>query len=229
MKSEAAKILIVDDAPDICEIIQYNLQKEGYQTAIAADGSAALQTAKWFLPDLILLDIMMPEKNGIETLQALRQHSRHAHTAVILLTALGGENIQIKGLNLGADDYIVKPIQPRVLISRIQAVLRRTVKNPDADTRLQIGPLTIDRERFLVHHHGEEIILAKKEFALLELLAMQPGRVFLRDEILNKVWGAEVIVGDRTIDVHVRKIRKKMQTQIIKTVKGVGYKLEVGE
>lgn len=231
MNPEDVKILIVDDEPDICEIIRYNLWKEGYQTTIAHNGSDAIHTAKAFLPDLILLDIMMPEKDGIETLKDLRKHSKLKNTAIIFLTAMGGESSQIEGLNLGADDYIVKPIMPRLLLSRIQAVLRRTLQpdNDSASNTLNIGSLIIDRSRFIVYHHNQEVILAKKEFELLELLAMHPGRVFLRDEILNKVWGTEVIVGDRTIDVHVRKIRKKMQSNLIQTVKGVGYKLEIKE
>ncbi len=227
MNPEDIKILIVDDEPDICEIIRYNLQREGFQTATAHDGSNALYVAKAFLPDLILLDIMMPEKDGIETLKDLRKHSKLKHIAVIFLTAIGSETAQVEGLNIGADDYIVKPIKPRLLLSRIQAVLRRTVHSGSGQATLNVGSLLIDRGRFLVYYQDKAVTLAKKEFELLELLAGDPGRVFLRDEILHKVWGTEVIVGDRTIDVHVRKIRKKIQANIIQTVKGVGYKLEV--
>ncbi len=227
MNPEHIKILIVDDEPDICELIRYNLQKAGFQTATAHDGSNALDVAKAFLPDLILLDIMMPRKDGIETLKDLRKHSKLKQIAVVFLTAMGSETSQVEGLNLGADDYIIKPIKPRLLLSRIQAVLRRTFKPDSGTAPLNVGSLLIDRGRFAVYYQDKEVTLAKKEFELLELLAGDPGRVFLRDEILNKVWGAEVIVGDRTIDVHVRKIRKKIPANIIQTVKGVGYKLEI--
>lgn len=227
MNPKNVKILIVDDEPDICEIIQYNLWKEGYQTEMAHNGSDALHIAKSLLPDLILLDIMMPEKDGMKTLQDMRKQSSLKNTAVIFLTAMAGEKSQVDGLDLGADDYIVKPIKPKLLISRIQAVLRRTKQADTPSHILHIGSLIMDRERFFVSYQNKNIILAKKEFDLLELLAMHPGRVFLRDEILSKVWGSDVIVGDRTIDVHVRKIRKKMQDNVIQTIKGVGYKLEI--
>ncbi len=226
MNSEGPKVLIVDDETDILEIIRYNLRREGFLTEVATNGEEGLLKAKEFLPDLILLDIMMPGKNGFEMLIELRKQSRFKNTAVLFLSALGNERAQVQGLNIGADDYIVKPIKPRLLLSRIQAVLRRTSKDINADC-IRVGSLVIDRTRFMVGYKNKTFHLAKKEFELLELFALHPGRVFLRDEILREVWGTAVIVGDRTIDVHVRKIRKKMQADIIKTVKGVGYKLEV--
>lgn len=228
MDAGSLRVLIVDDEADILEIIRYNLQRAGFLTEVARDGEEALMKARGFSPDLILLDVMMPGKDGFETLKELRRQSRYDHTAILLLTALGNEQAQVDGLNTGADDYIIKPIKPRLLLSRVQAVLRRTAAKNKAGC-IRVGQLVIDRPRFAVHYKGRRFNLVKKEFELLELFALQPGRVFLRDEILRAVWGEEVIVGDRTIDVHVRGIRKKMQTDIIKTVKGVGYKLATEE
>lgn len=221
----AGKILIVDDEPDILEIISYNLKSAGYETAIAKDGEEAIQKAKFFRPDLIVLDIMMPNKNGIETCKELRKFPDFRNTLIIFLTALNDEKSEIEGLNLGADDYIAKPIKPKLLVSRINALFRRLHK-PE-EKMLQVGDLLIDRERFAVTYKGTDIILAKKEFELLQLLASKPGRVFQRLEILHQVWGSEVIVGDRTIDVHIRKIRQKLGVDLITTVKGVGYKFEI--
>lgn len=225
MSQVARKILIVDDEPDILEIIAYNLQQAGYETATAKDGEEAIGRAQSFHPDLIIMDIMMPNKNGIEACRQLRRIPEFRDTLILFLTALGDEASEITGLNTGADDYIVKPITPRLLTSRVSALFRRVNKEPGKT--IEVGDLVIDRDRFTVSYQGQEIILAKKEFELLELLASKPGRVFLRNEILDKIWGREVIVGDRTIDVHVRKLRQKTGLDLITTVKGVGYKFEM--
>ncbi|GEP95642.1 DNA-binding response regulator [Chitinophaga cymbidii] len=219
------KILVVDDETDILEIISYNLKSAGYETVTAKDGSEAIQKAKIFRPDLIMLDIMMPNKNGIDTCKEIRKLPEFKETMVLFLTALNDEKSEIEGLNMGADDYIAKPIKPKLLVSRINALFRRL--NKVEEQQLQLGDLVIDREKFTVTYKGQDIILAKKEFELLQLLASKPGRVFLRNEILNQVWGTEVIVGDRTIDVHIRKIRQKLGVDLITTVKGVGYKFEM--
>ncbi|UYQ93257.1 response regulator transcription factor [Chitinophaga horti] len=221
----AGKILVVDDETDILEIISYNLRSAGYDTVVAKDGSEAIQKAKIFRPDLIMLDIMMPNKNGIDTCRDLRKLPEFKDTMILFLTALNDEKSEIEGLNMGADDYIAKPIKPKLLVSRINALFRRLYKQEE--TKLLLGDLTIDREKFAVTYKDQEIVLAKKEFELLQLLASKPGRVFLRNEILNQVWGTEVIVGDRTIDVHIRKIRQKIGIDLITTVKGVGYKFEM--
>ncbi|MBK6633433.1 MAG: response regulator transcription factor [Chitinophagaceae bacterium] len=219
------KILIADDEPDILEIIQYNLQNEGYEVYTAKNGNEALDMAKRFNPDLIILDIMMPGKNGIEVCNLLRLQPAFKETLIIFLTALSDEGTEVKGLESGADDYIAKPVSPKVLVSKVNALFRRFIKE---DTGiLQIGDLKIDREKYMVNYQGNDIVLARKEFELLALLAGKPGKVFLRNEILNQVWGTEVIVGDRTIDVHIRKIRQKLNLDCITTVKGVGYKFPV--
>lgn len=215
----------MDDEEDILEIISYNLKSAGYETVTAKDGSEAVQKAKIFRPDLIMLDIMMPNKNGIDTCKEIRRLPEFKETMVLFLTALNDEKSEIEGLNMGADDYIAKPIKPRLLVSRINALFRRL--NKVEDQQMHLGDLIIDREKFTVTYKGQEIILAKKEFELLQLLASKPGRVFLRNEILNQVWGTEVIVGDRTIDVHIRKIRQKLGVDLITTVKGVGYKFDI--
>jgi two-component system alkaline phosphatase synthesis response regulator PhoP len=223
--STAKKILIADDEPDILEIIQYNLQSEGYNVMTAKNGNEAIDLAKKFQPDLIILDIMMPGKNGIEVCNILRLQPAFNDTLIIFLTALSDEGTEIKGLETGADDYLTKPISPKVLVSKVNALFRRLTKE---DTGiLQIGDLKIDREKYIINYQGKDIILARKEFELLALLASKPGKVFLRNEILNQVWGTEVIVGDRTIDVHIRKIRQKLDLDCITTVKGVGYKFEL--
>ncbi|HEY8916431.1 two-component system, OmpR family, alkaline phosphatase synthesis response regulator PhoP [Chitinophaga rupis] len=219
------KILVVDDESDILEIISYNLKSAGYDTVTAKDGSEAIQKARIFRPDLIMLDIMMPNKNGIDTCREIRKIPEFKDTMVLFLTALNDEKSEIDGLNMGADDYIAKPIKPKLLVSRINALFRRLHKTEEM--QMQLGDLIIDREKFTVTYKGQEIILAKKEFELLQLLASKPGRVFLRNEILNQVWGTEVIVGDRTIDVHIRKIRQKIGIDLVTTVKGVGYKFEM--
>jgi len=221
------KILIVDDEPDIVEFISYNLKGKGYLTATARDGVEAIKKAKDFRPDLILLDIMMPNKDGIQTIKELRVMPEFEETAIIFLTALSDEKSEIEGLKVGADDYIAKPIKPELLATRIRAALRRFRKDDEQDQKLTFGELEINKTKFTVTYKGNEIILAKKEFELLSLLASKPGRVFLRNEILQRVWGTDVIVGDRTIDVHIRKIRQKIGIDLITTVKGVGYKFEM--
>jgi two-component system alkaline phosphatase synthesis response regulator PhoP len=226
MEPKGKKILIADDEPDILEILEYNLTVEGFTVIKAKDGDEALQLARQQQPDLIILDVMMPRKTGMEVCQILRSQPDFANTLIIILTALNDEASHLKGFEVGADDYVSKPISPKVLISRVNALFRRSFRSDDAI--IKIGDLQIDKEQFLVKYHGQDIILAKKEFELLALLASKPGRVFLRHEILNQVWGADVIVGDRTIDVHIRKIRQKLNIDCITTVKGVGYKFELG-
>lgn len=220
------KILIADDEPDILEIIQYNLQAEGYQVVTAKNGNEAIDMAKKHQPDLIILDIMMPGKNGIEVCNILRLQPAFNQTLIVFLTALSDEGTEIKGLETGADDYLTKPVSPKVLVSKVNALFRR-LGSKEHTGILQIGELKIDREKYLINYQGTDIILARKEFELLALLAGKPGKVFLRNEILNQVWGTEVIVGDRTIDVHIRKIRQKLNLDCITTVKGVGYKFEL--
>lgn len=227
MEALPNKILIVDDEPDIIEFISYNLKGKGYQISTARDGVEALKKAKEFQPDLILLDVMMPKKDGFQTLRELRQQPDFENTVIIFLTAMNDEKSEIEGLNLGADDFIGKPIKPELLATRISAALRRFKKDDDTEQKMSFGDLEINKTKFTVTYKGEEILLAKKEFELLSLLASKPGRVFLRNEILQRVWGTDVIVGDRTIDVHIRKIRQKVGIDLITTVKGVGYKFEM--
>lgn len=225
MDNRLKKVLIADDEPDILEILKYNLVKEGYHVITAQDGNEAIEKAKQLLPDLIVLDIMMPGKNGVEVCEILRSQPKMKDTLIMFLTALSDEATQIKGLATGADDYISKPISPNVFISKVQSLLRRVTKT---DNKIvEVNGLTIDPEKFMVRFAERDISLAKKEFELLYLLASKPGRVFLRNEILSQVWGNEVIVGDRTIDVHIRKIRQKLGVDCITTVKGVGYKFEL--
>ena len=227
MTPRGQKILIADDEPDILEIIQYNLVKDGYEVITARDGDEALTKAKLNKPDLIILDIMMPKKNGVEVCEILRLQPAFKDTMIIFLTALSDESSQIKGLETGADDYISKPISPKVLISRVNAIFRRAHKEPTADSIIRIDHMEIDPVKYEVKVDGKSIILAKKEFELLHLLASRPGRVFLRNEILSQIWGNDVIVGDRTIDVHIRKVRQKLGIDCIRTVKGVGYKFDL--
>ena len=226
MDLKTNKVLIADDEPDIREIIEYNLAREGYLVQTAKDGNEALTKARSFKPDLIILDIMMPYKNGVEVCEILRSQSDFQETMIIFLTARSDESSQIKGLETGADDYITKPVSPKVLISRVNAIFRRVHKEGSEKT-IRLEPLEIDPVRFEVKINERPVILAKKEFELLYLLASKPGRVFLRNEILNQVWGNDVIVGDRTIDVHIRKVRQKLGLDCITTVKGVGYKFQV--
>lgn len=230
MDSKGKKILIADDEPDILEIVGFHLKKEGYNIITAKDGDDALDKARAFKPDLVILDIMMPRKTGIEVCELMRANPEFKETYIIFLTALNDEQTHIKGLETGADDYVTKPISPKLLVSRVNAIFRRIAKPGEeiSDNKtLQFENLSIDPEKFIVIANGKEVILAKKEFELLYLLASRPGRVFLRNEILSQVWGSEVIVGDRTIDVHIRKIRQKTEMDCITTVKGVGYKFEI--
>jgi two-component system alkaline phosphatase synthesis response regulator PhoP len=225
METKARKVLIADDEPDILEILKYNLVNEGYQVFTAKDGDEAIEKAKIFHPDLVVLDIMMPRKTGVQVCEILRTQPAFKNTLIIFLTALNDESTQIKGLETGADDYVSKPISPRVFLSRVNALFRRMPKKENKI--IEIDGLIIDPEKFIVQFEGKEILLAKKEFELLQLLASRPGRVFLRNEILSQVWGNDVIVGDRTIDVHIRKVRQKLGVDCITTVKGVGYKFEL--
>ena len=224
--SPVKKILIADDEPDILEILKFNLEKEGYLVTTAKNGIEAIEKAKSIQPDLIILDIMMPVKNGIDTCQQLRTMPEFKNTLITFLTAISDDITEVKGLETGADDFIKKPIKPAVLVSKVNSLFRRMVKE-DESNDISIGDLTINREKYAVVLKGNEIILARKEFELLSLLASKPGKVFLRNEILSQIWGTEVIVGDRTIDVHIRKIRQKLNLDCITTVKGVGYKFEL--
>ncbi len=226
MEQKGKKILVADDEPDILEIVSYNLRKDGYETITSKDGDEALQKAKLYKPDLIILDVMMPHKNGMEVCKILRSLPAYQDTLIIFLTALNDELSHIKGLEYGADDYISKPVSPKILVTKVNALFRR-VQKPDNDKILQAGNIIIDPVKFIVLVNDTEIVLAKKEFELLHLLATKPGRVFLRNEILSQIWGTEVIVGDRTIDVHIRKIRQKLGIDCITTVKGVGYKMVI--
>lgn len=220
---EHAKILLVDDEQDILDILSFNLRKENYSVSTASNGNEAIEKAKEFIPDLIVLDRMMPFKNGVETCKELRQIKELKETAIIFLTALADEANEIFGLEIGADDYISKPIKPKLFISKVRATLRRLRNKYDL---IVLGEIEIDRDKFIVRCKGKVIPFARKEFELLALLASKPNTVFLRKEILDNVWGRDVIVGDRTIDVHIRKIRKKLNGDFIRTVKGVGYKYE---
>jgi len=231
MENGPMRILLVDDEPDILEFVGFNLSREGYEVERASNGRDAIAKASAFLPHLILLDVMMPDMDGIETCQEIRKDPKLKDVLICFLTARGEDYSQIAGFRSGADDYITKPVRPRVLVSRVGALLRR-VGNPIRDTdgaipgQLVLGDLVIDRESYSVSLKGQTFHLPKKEFELLALLASKPGKVFSREKILKKVWGDEVIVGDRTIDVHIRKVREKVGDAYIRTVKGVGYTFE---
>lgn len=218
------KILLVDDEPDIIDLIAYNLEKEGYEIRSANNGRDAIEIAREFVPDLILLDVMMPDMDGIETCVEIREIDKLKSCIVAFLTARGEDYSQIAGFDAGADDYISKPIKPRVLMSRIQALLRRRMNVETPIEASEVGGIIIDKEKYVVIQDGREMNLPRKEFELLALLISKPGRVFTREVILNSVWGNDVVVGDRTIDVHIRKLREKIGDESIKTVKGVGYK-----
>ncbi|OFY93655.1 MAG: DNA-binding response regulator [Bacteroidetes bacterium RIFCSPLOWO2_12_FULL_31_6] len=221
------KILLVDDEQDIIEFLGYNLTKEGYDVATTTNGKEAIEIAKKIKPDLIILDVMMPEIDGIETCQEIRQIEELKKTLIIFLSARGEDYSQVAGFDAGADDYITKPIKPRLLVSRVKAILRRKHGLGEVIVNNQQGDIKIDREKYLVYKEGHEYSLPKKEFELLALLISKPGKVFKRDVILESIWGGDVVVGDRTIDVHVRKLREKLGDHYIKTIKGVGYKFEV--
>jgi len=228
MNNEDFKILLVDDEPDILEFLSYNINKEGFEVHTANNGKEAIDKAKKINPHLILLDVMMPEMDGIETCEALRQDKKLQNTIIAFLTARGEDYSQIAGFDAGGDDYITKPVKPKVLVSRIKALLKRfkSANREDNTENLIIkqSDLVIDRERYIVTKNGEELVLPKKEFELLVLLISKPDRVFSRDEIFSSVWGDHIIVGDRTIDVHIRKLREKIGENHIKTIKSVGYK-----
>lgn len=226
MEATPLKILIADDEPDIIEIISFHLTKAGFNVMTAKDGSEAIEKAKIFAPDCILLDIMMPKRNGFEVCAYLRSNKQFDKTLIVLLTAMNDEASHIKGLELGGDDFVSKPISPKVLLSRITALFRRIQPASGESKIIRVKDLVIDPAQYRTTLKEVAFILAKKEFELLYLLAAQPGRVFLRNEILSQVWGNDVIVGDRTIDVHVRKIRAKLGIDCITTVKGVGYKFD---
>jgi two-component system alkaline phosphatase synthesis response regulator PhoP len=220
------KILLVDDEPDIIEFLGYNLTKEGYDVTTTTSGKEAIEIAKNINPDLIILDVMMPEMDGIETCHEIRNIEGLKNTLVAFLSARGEDYSQVAGFDAGADDYITKPIKPRLLVSRVKAILRRKAGAEETKTNTQDGDIRIDREKYLVYKEGKEFSFPKKEFELLSLLISKPGKVFTRDVILESVWGGDVVVGDRTIDVHIRKLREKLGDNYIKTIKGVGYKFE---
>jgi two-component system alkaline phosphatase synthesis response regulator PhoP len=228
MNNAGQKILIVDDEPDILELIEYNLKKEGYQVFTATNGQEGITVAKKVHPDLIILDIMMPKMDGIEACRLMRAIPEFKNTFMVFLTARSEEYSEIAGFNVGADDYIAKPIKPRALVSRINAILRRNAGTEEvSENKLEIGDLVIDREAYLVFQSGNKVVLAKKEFELLYLLASKPGKVYTRESILKNIWEDSVVVTNRTIDVHIRKLREKLGETYVSTVKGVGYKFEL--
>ncbi len=228
MSTVKQKILIVDDEPDILELVEYNLKKEGYQVFSANNGHEGISMAKKVQPDLIILDVMMPKMDGIEACRLMRAIPEFKNTFMVFLTARSEEYSEIAGFNVGADDYIAKPIKPRALVSRINAILRRNAPEEIlSDNKLEIGDLVIDREAYLVFQGGKKVVLAKKEFELLYLLATKPGKVYTREAILKKIWEDAVVVTNRTIDVHIRKLREKLGENYVSTVKGVGYKFEL--
>lgn len=226
MSEKAFKVLIVDDEQDILEFLSYNLEKEGFEVYTAENGKVGVEKAKKNNPDIVLLDVMMPEMDGIEACRQLRELPQFSNTIIAFLTARTEDYSQIAGFETGADDYISKPIKPRVLVSRLRALLRRYEAKEAKSTFISVGDIEIDRERYIIIHKGTEMTVPRKEFELLYLLASKPGKVFKRDEILNEIWGRDIIVGDRTIDVHIRKLREKLGEDLIKTVKGIGYKFE---
>ena len=228
MNNAGQKILIVDDEPDILELIEYNLKKEGYQVFTASNGQEGITVAKKVHPDLIILDIMMPKMDGIEACRLMRAIPEFKNTFMVFLTARSEEYSEIAGFNVGADDYIAKPIKPRALVSRINAIVRRNSGTEEvSENKLEIGDLVIDREAYLVFQGGNKVVLAKKEFELLYLLASKPGKVYTRESILKNIWEDSVVVTNRTIDVHIRKLREKLGETYVSTVKGVGYKFEL--
>lgn len=221
------KILIIDDEQDIVEILSYNLEKEGYQVSSANNGKQGIEKALELLPDLILLDVMMPEMDGIETCEELRRIPELKKTLIVFLSARSEEFSQLAGFQAGANDYIVKIVKPKILISKVNALLQLTSQVVEASKTLKIGQLLIDKDNFKVSQNGQNFLLPKKEFDLLYLLASNTDKVFTRDEILEKVWGNEVVVGERTIDVHIRRLREKLGLDSIQTLKGIGYKLVI--
>jgi two-component system, OmpR family, alkaline phosphatase synthesis response regulator PhoP len=227
MKKKDIKILLVDDEADILEIVGYNLSQEGYQIVTAENGREAVAKARKEMPQLIIMDVMMPEMDGMEAVEAIRKIPELANVIITFLTARSEDYSQVAGFDAGADDYITKPIKPKLLVSKVKALLRR-LKEDDANSEnLKVGEIEISREEYKIIKEGAEIVLPRKEFELFYLLASKPGKVFKREEILDKVWGNEVIVGGRTIDVHIRKLREKIGDDYFKTIKGVGYKFEI--
>lgn len=224
MKKSDIKILLVDDEPDILEIVGYNLKNEGYQVYTAKNGVEGVKIARKVVPHLILLDIMMPEMDGIEACEKIRKINTLENVIISFLTARGEDYSQVAGFEAGADDYITKPIKPKVLVSKIKSLLRRLKNSEEQDTSTRIGDIVINREEYVVFKGDRKIILPKKEFELFSLLTSKPGKVFTRETILDSVWGNEVVVGGRTIDVHIRKLREKIGDDFFKTIKGVGYK-----
>jgi two-component system alkaline phosphatase synthesis response regulator PhoP len=230
MKNSDIKILLVDDEPDILEIVGYNLKNEGYKIYTAKNGIEAIESAKKHTPHLIILDIMMPDMDGIEACEKIRATKGLENVLITFFTARSEDYSQMAGFDVGADDYITKPIKPKVLISKIKALLRRVEDVSNSDTeKVKIGDFIIDREEYVIIKNGEKMSLPRKEFELFALLASKPGKVFKRDDILNQVWGNEVVVGGRTIDVHIRKLREKLGEDNFKTIKGVGYKFVIDE
>ena len=226
MSRTPLKILLVDDEPDVLEFMSYSLKKEGYSVFTASNGRDALNIAKQIDPRLIVLDVMMPEMDGMETCREFRSLDQFKNTLIIFLTARDEDYSQIAGFEMGADDYVTKPVKPRVFLSRLQALLRRG-ETETKKSSIRVGNIELDEDKYLVYKDNGEINLPRKEFQLLQLLMSKPGRVFTRDEIMNKVWGTETIVGDRTIDVHIRKLREKIGDDYFKTIKGVGYKFDL--
>lgn len=226
MKKTSAKILVVDDDPEIVEILKYNLSNSDFEVKVAYNGFQAVKKSKKFKPDIILMDVMMPEMNGIEACTEIRKIDNLKNVQIIFLSARGEDYTQIAAFDAGADDYINKPIKPKILIKKITNIAKRLKSFENGETFIKVSDLKINREEYLVTRNKTEIILPRKEFELLFLLASKPGKVFSRDEIMNKVWGSQVVVGDRTIDVHVRKLREKLGENYIKTIKGIGYKFK---
>ena len=222
--SQISKILVVDDDPDIVEVLRYNLSMAGYDIKSATNGKEAIKKAKIFLPEIILLDVMMPEMDGIETCTIIKEIPSLNNTRIIFLSARNEDYTQLSAFDAGADDYITKPVKPKILLKKIASILKRINKSKNTNQLIDLGEIKIDRNSYLVTKNDIKIFLPRKEFELFFLLASIPGKVFTRDEIMSKVWGSEVIVGDRTIDVHIRKLREKIGDLYFKTVKGVGYK-----
>ncbi|KGO87314.1 ArsR family transcriptional regulator [Flavobacterium rivuli WB 3.3-2 = DSM 21788] len=227
MKKKDIKILLVDDEQDILEIVGYNLTQEGYQVITAVNGREAVAKAKKEIPHLIIIDVMMPEMDGMEAVENIRKVPELSNVIITFLTARSEDYSQVAGFDAGADDYIAKPIKPKLLVSKVKALLRRLKEDDSKADVLRVGNIEINREEYKIVMEDREIVLPRKEFELFYLLASKPGKVFKREEILDKVWGNEVVVGGRTIDVHIRKLREKIGDDIFKTIKGVGYKLEI--
>jgi len=227
MKKRNTKILLVDDEPDVLEIVGYNLAQEGYQIVTAVNGKDAIEKAKKELPSLIIMDVMMPEMDGMEACENIRRIPELNNTIITFLTARSEDYSQVAGFDVGADDYITKPIKPKLLVSKVKALLRRLKEQDQNSETLNVGGIEINREEYKIIKDNLEIALPRKEFELFYLLASKPGKVFKREEILDKVWGNDVVVGGRTIDVHIRKLREKIGDDLFKTIKGVGYKFEV--